>query len=908
MSVHNLDRVFNPQSIAVVGASEKLGRVGSTIFRNLIDSRFKGPLFPINPNHPAIFEHKAYPTLEQIPRAIDLAVIATPIESAPAIVKDAAKAGVGGVVIISAGGKEVGAKGRKLEQSLLTVARCANLRIIGPNCLGIINSGSNLNASFAKHMPLPGKMAFISQSGAICTAILDLSLKEKIGFSYFVSLGSMLDVDFGDMIDYIGGDSRVSSIVMYIENLSRFRNFMSAARSVSRVKPIIVLKSGRTEAGARAASSHTGALTGEDAVYDAAFKRAGIVRVKTFEELFDCAELLDREPVAIKPRLAIVTNAGGLGVIAADALADYGLSPALLKTETVRKLDELLPPSWSRGNPIDILGDATAERFKQVVEICLQAPEIDALLLLSAPQGVSDPGSMAVALTQSLEDKSRPVFTAWVGGTEMEKCRQCFNEAGIATFDTPERAVRAFMDLYRHGQNIKMLQQIPSKLSARLEYNHASAKGAIEKALASGQPLLTESESKKILEAYGIPTSRTRLARSADEAVTIAQDIGFPVVMKIESRDISHKTDAGGVRLDIGSETAVGEAWKSIIANAKSYRPDAAISGITVQAMLPKIEYELIVGAKKDRDFGPVILFGMGGIWTEVIKDRAIAFPPLNRLLARRLMEGTKIYRMLSGYRNKPPANLDRIEEILIRLAQLVTDFPAIEEIDINPLATVANRVVAADARIIVGVTDVPSSLHLVISPYPNQYEFQLQLPEVGTLLIRPIRPEDAQLLEALFETLSPRSIYRRFFSPLKRLPHNMLARFTQIDYDREMALVAVRSSKGGEKMLGVARYVPEWNRQHAEFSIVVGDPWQGFGIGATLLQRVLNIAAERGIQSIWGTVLAENTQMLKLSRKLGFEVKRGCDLGEYEVKLSLPDADTFGAKSKKEVCDDDRC
>ena len=888
MSVHNLNRIFQPQSIAVVGASEKKDHIGNIVFKNLIEGGFKGQLYPINPKHRTVFDCKAFASLAAAPQSIDLAVIATPIESVPAIIKDASRNDVGGAVIISAGGKEIGTRGRQVEQAISEAARGSDLRIVGPNCLGIINREIGLNASFASRMPLAGKMAFISQSGAICTAILDLSLKERIGFSYFVSLGSMLDVDFGDMIDYIGGDYRVSSIVMYLESLSRFRNFMSAARAVSRVKPIVVLKAGRTPAGAMAASSHTGALAGDDAVYDAAFKRAGLVRVKTFEELFDCAELLARQSGSIGSRLAIITNAGGLGVIAADSLSEYGLAPVTLDAETIQKLDRALPSNWSHTNPIDIIGDATADRYRQVVEVCLQAPEIDALLLLAAPQGVSDSTTMAADLAEFLKDKRRPVFTSWVGGADMEKGRDLFNQAGIATFDTPERAIRAFMDLYHHGQNIEMLQQIPSNLPVRLNYDRDKAQKILAHALAADHTLLTEKEAKDVLSAYGIPVNPTQSARSDEEAVAISQSIGFPVVLKINSRDITHKTDAGGVRLNLQSAAAVTEAWHEIIANANAYRPDAEVAGVSVQPMLSDIDYELIAGTKKDRDFGPVILFGMGGIWTEVIKDRAIAFPPLNRLLARRLMEETKIFGVLAGYRNKPPVNLDLIEEILIRLAQLATDFPEIEELDINPLIVSTDRVVAADARLVVKKTDVAAPLHLVISPYPSQYESFVQITAIGDLLIRPIRPEDASLLQTLFDTLSPRSIYTRFFTPMKRLSHPMLARFTQIDYDRDIALVAIQEAAAEEKMLGVARYFLTRDQQHAEFAVVVGDPWQGMGIGAALLQRVLDIAKARNIKSIMGTVLYENTHMLKLSRKLGFEVRKIPDVSEYEVKLTL--------------------
>jgi acetyltransferase len=495
---------------------------------------------------------------------------------------------------------------------------------------------------------------------------------------------------------------------------------------------------------------------------------------------------------------------------------------------------------------------------------------------------------MAADLAEFLKDKHRPVFTAWVGGADMEKGRDQFNQAGIATFDTPERAVRAFMDLYHHSQNIEMLQQIPSNLPARLNYDQDQAGKIISQALSADHTLLTEKETKEVLSAYGIPVNQVQLARSDEEAVAIARSVGFPVVLKIDSRAITHKTDAGGVRLNLPSPSAVTEAWHAIMASAKTYRPDAQINGITVQSMLTSIDYELIAGAKKDRDFGPVVLFGMGGIWTEIIKDRAIAFPPLNRLLARRLMADTKIFQVLAGFRNKPPANLDLIEEILIRLAQLVTDFPEIEELDINPLVVSADKVVAVDARLVLKETDVAAPLHLVISPYPEKYEAFIRIAGIGAMLIRPIRPEDAPLLETLFDTLSPRSIYTRFFTPMKRMSHAMLARFTQIDYDRDIALVAIQEAGTDEKMLGVARYFLTRDQQHAEFAVIVGDPWQGLGIGAALLQRVLDIAKERKIKSIWGSVLAENTQMLKLSRKLGFEIRKTPDVSEYEVKLTL--------------------
>ncbi len=888
MSVENLDKIFQPKSIAVVGASERKGSVGAALMHNLIERGFSGEIFPINPNHKKIGKLPACPSIRDLEVPVDLAVISTPITLAPQIVKDCVDVGVGGAVIISAGGKEIGEQGKKLEAAIQKEARYSGLRIIGPNCVGIMSGRSKLNASFANQMPIAGKMAFISQSGAICTAILDLSIKENIGFSYFVSLGDMLDVDFGDMIDYLGGESDVSSIVMYVESLTNFRKFMSASRAVSRVKPIIVLKAGRTQAGALAAASHTGAMAGEDSVYDAAFQRAGILRVKTFEELFDCAELLAKQPKPAGSGLAIITNAGGPGVMATDALSDFGYEPVSLSAETFQKLDEILPPYWSKRNPIDMLGEARPELYRKVVEICLNAKEVNGLLIISAPQALADTAEVSAALVDLIREKPIPIITSWVGGGAMQKGRDIFNQAGIPTFDTPERAVRAFMDIYRFSKNIEMLQQIPSRFPGELKFDRKKAKDLIQAGLDTVNRLLTEMEVKDLLSAYGIPVDRMESAVNSEEAVNKAEAMGFPVVLKINSRDITHKSYAKGVLLDLKNEKEVHNAFDQIIKNAQIYNPDAVIDGVTIQPMRKRPDYELILGAKQDRDFGPVILFGMGGIFTEVIKDRAIAFPPLNRLLAKRLMEQTRVYQLLQGYRDIPPANLELLEEILIRLAQLVTDFSEIEELDINPLFITENDACVVDARVLLKPPQTQAPLHLVISPYPDQYEEHTQTSTGIDIFVRPIRPEDAPLLVELFESLSPQSVYRRFFTPMKRLPHSMLARFTQIDYDRHIALVALSVSKSKESMLGVARVILERNQKEAEFSIVVGDPWQGKGIGAALLQRCISIARERGIEKVMGTVLAENTQMLALGKKFGFKIKKVLGAGEYELSIDL--------------------
>ncbi len=888
MSVFNLNRLFAPESVAVIGASEKAGSVGAAVMQNLIAGGFRGDIYPVHPRYRSVYRRKACASIRKLDIRPDLAVIVTPISTVPEIIKDCVAAECGGAVIISAGGKETGETGAAIEARIKEAASGSSLRIVGPNCLGIMCAGSHLNASFAGPMPKSGNMAFISQSGAICTAILDFAKKEHMGFSHFVSLGSMLDADFGDVIDFLGNDPEVQSIVMYVENLTRHRNFMSAARAVSRVKPIIAFKAGRSTAGARAAASHTGAMAGEDDVYNAAFKRAGIVRVKTFEELFDCAEFIAKQPRPVGNGIAIVTNSGGPGVMATDALSDYGVEPVTLKPETLRQLNAVLPTCWSGANPVDILGDASAERYQKAVDILLQDNSINGLLIMFAPQSLTDPSMVAERLAGSLINRRIPVITAWMGGTEAEKGRQIFNRAGISTFDTPERAVRAFMDLYKYWQNNQMLQEVPPTLPKKLDFDRDTAGALVEKGLSRSSGLLTEIESKKLLSSYGIPVNYPEIASDAEHAVDLAQKIGFPVVLKIHSPEITHKTDVGGVILDIRDEAGVRAAFKKITEAAASARPDASVLGVSIQKMITRTDYELIIGAKRDADFGPVLLFGMGGVFTEIICDRAVTLPPINRLLARRLMEETKISRVLKGYRNLPGIDINRLEEILIRLSQLVTDFADIFEIDINPLMADASEIIAADARVAVKPSLVKAPLHLVISPYPNQYESQIAIEGEEPILIRPIRPEDAPLLEALFDTLSSKSIYFRFFSPMKKIPPQMLARFTQIDYDREVALVAVQSFQDAEKMLGVARIIPEYDGKNAEFAIIVGDRWHGKGIGAQLLKRCLALAWMRNIEQVSGLVMTDNVNMLALGRKLGFSSRMLPRQNAYELSLDF--------------------
>ncbi|MFH1984256.1 MAG: GNAT family N-acetyltransferase [Pseudomonadota bacterium] len=892
MGVHNLEKIFDPASVAVIGASQQETSIGNAIMQNIIHGRYTGRIYPVNTKHTDVWGLPCFPDLPSIMAPIDLAVIATPIHSVPQIIRQCVASGVAGAVVISAGGKETGAKGRQIEEEIRQAVGDSGLRIIGPNCLGIMSGKSSLNASFARQKPMNGKIAFISQSGAICTAILDRAADESIGFSHFISLGSMLDVDFGDTIDYLGGEPNVSSIVMYVENLVRFRTFMSAARAISRVKPIIVLKAGRTAAGAAAAASHTGAMTGEDAVYDAAFERAGIVRVRTFEELFDCADFLAKQPKPQGARLAIITNAGGPGVMAADALSDYDAAPAPLPAETIDRLDQILPAHWSRKNPVDILGDASPERFLEAARICMQAGDIDGLLIILAPQAITAPADVATAVAVLAKERRIPLFASWMGGKGVEKGRQILNAAGISTYDTPERAVRAFMDLHRYSRNIEALQEIPANLPVRLQFDRDRARVLINAAIETQQPWLSESDARSLLTAYGIPITAAITAADADAAVSAAERLGFPVAMKIDAAGIVHKSDAGGVRLGLSSAEDARNAFLAITNTVRDRHPEAVVHGVTLQPMVAATGIELIAGATRDRDFGPVILFGLGGILTEVLGDRAIGLPPLNRVLARRLIEKTRAARLLAGYRNIPPADMAKIEGVLIRLAHLVTDFPEILELDINPLMVTPGGVMAVDARVRIAPSAIASPLHLVISPYPRNLERHTVTGGGLEIFVRPIRPEDAPLLEAHFSSLSPHSIYMRFFSPMKRLSPKMLARFTQIDYDREIALVAI-AENDENTLMGVGRVITERDRRRAEFSVVVGDPWQGQGIGAELLRQCLAIAPAHGIEKIWGTVLSENTQMLALGRKLGFSIKRGESGGEYELFLDLKKMDT---------------
>lgn len=806
------DNIFYPQSIAVIGFDSKADGQWSNLVRNLIQGGFGGKVYPINPHREMIEQLAVQASLLDLPHPVDLVIFVHAFPPDPPFIEECKRAAVKGVIIITSAGKNQRADSLGLKRAVEDDSTFSFPRIIGPESYGVFCSRAKMNASLAGQTPLSGRMAFIGQSSAICSSFQEVSMRACIGFSFLVSLGAMHDLDFGDLIDYVGEDFDVSSVVLCIEHLKRMRNFMSAARSVSRVKPIIALKIGRSAEGPKTRKDWTVTDIEKDAVYDAAFQRAGIVRVKTFEELLDCSELLAKQPRPTGPGLAIVTNSGVMGSMALDALATYNHRQTGLNSDTIRKLDEIFACPWNQANPVIVPKDLSPQDYGRVVDTCLDDADVRTLLIVLTPQLMEDPQNMVLFLSTHLKRKSYPVLTTWMGGPNAEKQREVFNRAGLTIYDTPERAVRAFINLYRYAQNIKMLQEIPAKLTARLVFDRSNARILIEKGLKTTPTCLTDGEAKDLLAAYGIP----------------------------------------------------------------------------VTPLIEGCDYELALGAQTDCDFGPVIFFGVGGDMAEVIQDRAVGLPPLNRLLARSLMEQTKIFQCLQGAAGRQSADTALLEEILIRVSQLVTDFPEIERLEINPLAVTGNRACAVRARIALKPSQVAAPLHLVISPYPNEYETRTDHKEGKGLYIRPIRPEDAPLMVELFSSLSPHSIYLRFFSHLRQLPHKMLARLTQIDYDREIALVAIDDSNSREKMLGTARCIIGMNRKEAEFSIIVGDPWQGKGIGAELLKRCLRIAKARGIEKVMGLVLAENTQMLALGRKLKFVVKRIPGESDYELTIDL--------------------
>jgi acetyltransferase len=888
----SLDPIFHPRSVAVVGASATPGSVGSVLMRNLIENPFGGVVFPVNPRRHAVHGVLCYPSLAAVPEAVDLAVIATPAVTVPAAVRDCAAKGVKGAIVISAGFSELGAEGRRLEAELRDAAK-GKMRLIGPNCLGLIHPPGRLNASFAATAARPGKVALLSQSGAICTSILDWARQAHVGFSAFVSVGAMADVDFADLIDYFGDDPQTRSIIVYMESIGDVRKFLSAARNVARAKPIIVVKSGRHEASAKAAASHTGALAGSDAVFDAAFRRAGVLRVDTVRDLFSMSELLATQPQPRGPALAIVTNAGGPGVMAADALMLGGGRLAELAPATVAALDAALPPFWSRGNPVDVLGDATPDRYKVAVEAVARDPGVQGLLVLLSPQAMTDPTETARQLAPLTQVEGKPVLASWLGGPAVYEGRDILGRAGVPVYDTPEAAVKAFLQLVRYRDNQELLYETPAAMPEDGAPDAGRVRTVIVAARAEGRRLLTEVEAKELLSAYGIAVTPTVAAVTDEEAAAAAERLGYPVVVKLLSKTVTHKSDVGGVKLNLPDAAAVRGAFREIEAGfskARGPRP-VGFDGVTVQPMIRDKGFELIVGSSVDRQFGPVILFGAGGVLVEVMRDRALALPPLNRALARRLMEQTRIYPALKGVRGRAAVAMDRLEELLVRFSQLLADVPEIEEVDMNPVLASAERVVALDARVLLTPPGAPASeRRLAIRPYPNQFTTPFRLGDGTEVVVRPIRPEDEPLVIAMHAGHSERTIRMRFFSMLRRLTRDHLIRLCHLDYEREMALVAVSRADGRPKILGVSRYYLDPETGTAEFAVVVGDAWQGQGLGRHLMQRLIEVARQGGVKRLVGPVLRENDPMLRLMHELGFAVRETDEPTVVEAVRELGD------------------
>jgi acetyltransferase len=892
MRKSSLEVFFKPESVAVIGASEKENTIGRALVANLLKDEFPGQIYPVNRKYEEIQGLRAYPMVTEVKEPIDLAIIAIPIKDIPMAMRECGEAGIHAAIIISTGGKETGPPGKEIEAAIKAEAAKAGIRYLGPNSLGLLCPSSSLHASFAPHCVVSGNLAFISQSGALCSSILGWAIPKKIGFSHFISVGSMADVDFGDLIDYLGNDELARSIVIYMENLTQHRKFMSAARSVSRIKPIIVIKAGRSRAGAQAAASHTGAMAGADRAYNAAFRRAGIIRVDTIGQLFDCAEALGKVKRPAGGNLGIISNAGAPGIMAVDTLGRWDIEPATLTPETLAKLDEFLPSHWSRSNPIDILGDAPPERYLKAMQVAMAAPELSGLVIILSPQAMTDPTGVAQVLAPEIGGKARPVFAVWMGGAEVEAGVQILNEAGVPTFETPEEAVDTFMEMYFYNRHLELLQDTPPRLTQDVNVNTRQAKTFLAQCLARPGGALTELESKAVLSAYGIPVNPTVAASSGSDAAAIAKAMGFPVALKINSPDVSHKSEVGGMRFDLESMREVAAAYEEIINAVKALQPEAHILGVTVQTQEKNSACELIIGSKRDPDFGPLILFGAGGVFTEVLEDSAVDLPPLNLLLARRLIEKTRVSRVLRGYRNAPPVDLDRLAEILVRISQLVTDFPEIVELDINPLLVIDGRLVAVDARIIVNPTDVPPPRHLIIAPYPNQFESDWMLRDGTPVLLRPMKPEDEPLVSDFLSKCSEETIFFRYFRLIKNWTHEMLIRFTQNDYDRELGLMAIGQPPGPEVMMGVSRMVMTADRASAEFAVIVADPWQGKGLGPKLVERITEIAREQGVKLLHGDVLAQNQPMLEMVKRLGFSLRKDAEGGTYRVELALEGGD----------------
>lgn len=893
MSVRHLESLFNPRSVAVIGASDRPGSIGNVLMRNLLTAGFTGPIMPVNPKYQAVAGVLTYPDIASLPLVPDVAVLSTPPAVVPTLLDQLGQRGTRAAIVITAGLAGIRqADGRSVQQAMLDAARRYTMRVLGPNTVGLLVPGIGLNATFAHSSLEPGSLAFVSQSGGFCTATLDWAKDRGIGFSHFISLGDSADVDFGDVLDYFASCAETTAILLYMESIGadEARKFMSAARAASRNKPVLAIKAGRNAEGARAAASHTGALAGSDNVYAAALRRAGILRVFSLDELFNAVETLARAQPIRGDRLAILTNGGGPGVIATDALIEFGGQLAELSPATMTRLNELLPANWSKGNPIDMIGDADYQRYIAALAVLADDPNIDAILVMNAPSAIAPPEVTARGIVTALKACPKPVLTSWLGGAFAGRARRIFAEAGIPTYDTPEDAVRAFMHIVRHRRNHEILAQIPPAAPTDFTPLPQVARGVIEEVLAEGRDLLTEPEAKSVLAAYGVPVVETRSAATPAEAAETATQLGFPVAIKILSPDITHKSDVGGVVLGLNDAEEVRAAATGMHGRVSRRFPAARLTGFSVQRMVRRPQaHELIIGMATDSIFGPVLLFGRGGTAVEVIGDRAVALPPLNMSLAHSLIRRTQVFKLLKGYRDRPAADLDAIALVLTQVSQLIVDRPEIQELDINPLFADDQGVIALDARIRVGVPMQAGPKRLAIRPYPQYLEEPLKLRGRRVVLARPIRPEDAPAHEAFVARLSPEDLRFRFLGVVREIPRSELARLTQIDYDREMAFIAVApDADGREETLAVVRTVANPDHTVADFAVMVRPDARGIGLGRALMEKLIRYCRDRGIGEIVGQVLRENAAMLKLAQELGFEVRDLPDPQLRELRLRL--------------------
>ena len=874
---HYLTSLFEPKSVAVIGASDRENSVGNILFKNILDSGYKGRLYPINPKHETVQGVEAYKSIEEIGARVELAVIATRPQTVPAIVEQCGRSGVKNVIVVTSGFAEAGHSGAALERKMLEIACSYNVRVLGPNCLGNIRPELGLNATFARVNANVGHLALVSQSGAMCSSVLDWAKSNRVGFSSVISLGSTADVDFGEILDYLIYDSRTHYILLYVEGIRNARRFMSSLRSAARIKPIILLKAGRHAAGSAAVQTHSGMIAGSDIVFDAAIRRAGVVRVKNVGQLFYASKALASKFRPQGKRLAIITNGGGPGAMAADRAGDLDIPLANLSMATTQSLNTALPPTWSHSNPIDIGGDATPERYRDAILAVAQDEDVDGMLVMLSPQAMTQPMAVAQAVIDVSDQTSKPILTCWMGEEQVLEARLAMENASIPAFRMPETAVELYYHISTYYRNQKLLLQTPEPSSTTTRPETEGAKMLIEAVLQERRKVLSEMESKAILRAFRVPVAQTMVARTPTEALLLAEQLGFPIAMKVDSPDLIHKSDAGGVRLNITNAPAVRNAYHDIIETVQKKHPDARINGVSIEPYLARPHgRELMVGVVRDPIFGPIITFGAGGTEVEIFSDRAVALPPLNGYLAQDLIKSTRASKLLGEFRNMPPVNLDALEEVLLNISEMVCELPWLQELDLNPLIVDENGAIAADARIVIDFTPPTGDRysHMAIHPYPVHLIQDWQLPDGRTVTVRPIRPEDAEMEQDFVKRMSDESKYYRFMDTLRELTQAMLVRFTQIDYDREMALVAtVPGDDGKELQIGVARYVTNPDGESVEFALAIADDWQKHGIGRKLMTALIECARTKGYRAVVGDVLALNSKMFRLMGSLGFTI-----------------------------------